>query len=365
MNWLNINTAQLREPEIILSSMASRGAWLCVMTYCTVHGRGGRLVGARHWRDGHWREVCGVTLKQVNRAAPLLQWEGDDLVVWGYPEARDREVARMREMGQSTSERKTAAARENGKLGGRPARREEAVDGREEFGEDPADDGLPMRDEDDLPVGEAAETVARGERSPEGEAGAGSEGQEGDRRAGSASPDCAASALAESAAGSAVKSQGETQETQRKPKERKEKEREIEKEKKGEGGSGPAEALRATLAPAPVEQPTEEEFVAECARFLVPAEFARDRFLAQTAKGWQGVRDWRALARRVKGWFEGEKATWQQRQRAIAAGSGNPPRGNNGAATGRAGVSLVDFATGALLTPKPKPPEHAILAETL
>jgi len=339
MNWLNIKTSQLRNPEFTRSSTGAKLAWICVMSYCTEQETGGRIVGARHWKERQWERSCGVSSKQVNSAEALLRWEGDDLVVWGYPEARDREVARLRELGQSTSERKAAAARENGKLGGRPPKPRPAPELEEPSVEDLADDDSE----------EVAEFLGN-DRWPTERFGRDEQDEPG-------KDDMAECESATSDLGAAAaENHGETHETQQKPIERKGKEREIEKEKKGEGES--KGALRAT--PAPVEQPTEEEFISECARFLVPAEFARDRFLAQSAKGWLNVRDWRALARRVKGWFEGEKSTWLAR--AVAAPAGGTPRGNGGSGSA---ASFAGSPASAFRGSRTIPPVHANFGETL
>lgn len=55
------------------------------------------------------------------------------------------------------------------------------------------------------------------------------------------------------------------------------------------------------------EIPSELEFIKECARYLVPEDFARDKFLKQDGEGWEKVRNWRSIAKRTKGWFEGER----------------------------------------------------------
>jgi len=120
MNWLSLRITDLQKPPFAGAKVTSQGAWLMVLRYCVEQENGGRIVNARSWSERVWRIACHVTPHAVNGAAPLLTWEGDDLVVWNYPTAKQEEVARIRAMGQSNSARKAAAARENGKLGGRP-----------------------------------------------------------------------------------------------------------------------------------------------------------------------------------------------------------------------------------------------------
>lgn len=47
--------------------------------------------------------------------------------------------------------------------------------------------------------------------------------------------------------------------------------------------------------------PTEEQFIAECELYSIPAFYARDKFLAKDEKGWG--RKWRQHAKRVSEWY--------------------------------------------------------------
>jgi hypothetical protein len=109
MNWLNLRTSRLRDPAFIGSDPVARGTWLCVIGYCVELENGGRIVGAKRWKDRQWQQACGVTLKEVNRSEPILSWDGEDLIVWEYPSEKEKEVAHKREVAKS-----------NGQLGGRP-----------------------------------------------------------------------------------------------------------------------------------------------------------------------------------------------------------------------------------------------------
>jgi hypothetical protein len=109
VNWLNVETRVARAAEFARASTRARGAYISVLLYCAEQENGGRLVGAKHWDDLMWIKCCCVALRDVNAAAPLLAWDGDDLIVWRYP--LDQEV---------TMALKKKAAKENGKQGGRP-----------------------------------------------------------------------------------------------------------------------------------------------------------------------------------------------------------------------------------------------------
>jgi hypothetical protein len=109
VNWLNVETRNAHAAEFAGASTRARGAYISVLLHCAEQENGGRMVGAKHWDDVMWLKCCCVPRRDVNAAAPLLTWAGDDLIVWRYP--LDQEV---------TMALKKKAARENGKKGGRP-----------------------------------------------------------------------------------------------------------------------------------------------------------------------------------------------------------------------------------------------------
>jgi len=118
MTYFNLELSTLRAAEFLGSEPVARATWLCVVAYCIDQENDGRIVNCREWKDRQWQQTCGVTLEEVNGSAPLLNWEGSDLVVWKYPLAhqtkwqRNRVAARAG--GRSKSEAKVQAARING-----------------------------------------------------------------------------------------------------------------------------------------------------------------------------------------------------------------------------------------------------------
>lgn len=114
VNWVNLRVSTLRHPDYIGCEPVARAAWLNVLTFCTEQENGGRIEGARAWKDRQWQQTCGVMLSEVDAAAPLLTWDGDALVVWQYPIDKQKEVSEKREV-----------AKANGKLGGRPKNQRE------------------------------------------------------------------------------------------------------------------------------------------------------------------------------------------------------------------------------------------------
>ena len=109
MNYLNLEVTVLHAPEYIGSKPVQRGTWLNVMLWCAQQENAGRIVDAAKWSCRQWQQTCGVMKREVHAAPELLNWEGDDLAVWGYPLGMERTVLSRR-----------ATALLNGLTGGRP-----------------------------------------------------------------------------------------------------------------------------------------------------------------------------------------------------------------------------------------------------
>ena len=100
MQWAKISQDMVRAPEYIGSNPSERAAWLNVLMHCAGLENGGRVVGAKQWKDRQWQQTCGVTAKEVESATKLLTWEGDDLIVWKYPKDNENDVKAKREGGR-------------------------------------------------------------------------------------------------------------------------------------------------------------------------------------------------------------------------------------------------------------------------
>ena len=120
MNWININTAQSRDPRYMDSTWLERGAWLSMVAYCTERETAGVIVGARLWSDRQWLIALGGLLTDISRESGLWSWSGDDLHLELYPHDMQATVIARREAGrkggQATSEAKTEAVRANGNV---------------------------------------------------------------------------------------------------------------------------------------------------------------------------------------------------------------------------------------------------------
>lgn len=118
MNWINIHVSLLHAPEFLGCDPVARATWLSVLGHSVEQENGGRVAQCLKWKDRQWQQTCGVTLEEINASAPLLSWDGEDLVVWRYPLAHQVKVETNRKSGraggQSKSQAKAEAARLNG-----------------------------------------------------------------------------------------------------------------------------------------------------------------------------------------------------------------------------------------------------------
>lgn len=95
MIYMNIKTTFLRCPEYIGSEPVERATWLNLLAFCCEQENGGRIQDCKNWKCRQWQQTCGVTLDEVTARSPLFSWDGDDLVVIGYPqENRDYQTRR-------------------------------------------------------------------------------------------------------------------------------------------------------------------------------------------------------------------------------------------------------------------------------
>lgn len=98
MEWLNLKTSTLNAPEYVGCEPRARATWISVILWCALQENGGRVSGAIRWKDRQWQQTCGVSLREVNSAEPLLSWDSDDLVVWNYPRDKQEVVVTKREI---------------------------------------------------------------------------------------------------------------------------------------------------------------------------------------------------------------------------------------------------------------------------
>ncbi len=114
---MNIPTALFSSPEFIGAEPIQRATWIALLAWCCTQENGGIIEGCRSWGMRRWMQTCGVMDKEVMNGGELYHFDGDNLVVFGYPGGV-----------QELLERKRVIARENGKLGGRPRKTNAGTD---------------------------------------------------------------------------------------------------------------------------------------------------------------------------------------------------------------------------------------------
>lgn len=119
MEYLNLHTATLDHEVLATADDVPRSVWLHLMRFCIGQENDGRIVGAKLWPERKWLLLCRITPAAAQGESPLWEWDGNDLVIWGYPTEKQAEVKARREAGrrggQARTEAKTQAARSNGR----------------------------------------------------------------------------------------------------------------------------------------------------------------------------------------------------------------------------------------------------------
>ncbi|MBU6170571.1 MAG: hypothetical protein KGQ87_03640 [Verrucomicrobia bacterium] len=125
MNWLNLSTQTLDSENFLGSDPVGRATWLCLLRYCIGQENGGIITACDAWADRKWQQLVRVTKEEVMQTCDLWSWEGDRLIVWGYPKEKEDEIQHLRHLGKMKTTAKQDAAKANGKLGGRPKTQQE------------------------------------------------------------------------------------------------------------------------------------------------------------------------------------------------------------------------------------------------
>ena len=117
MNWLNLNIQTLDSENFLGSEPVDRATWLCLLRYSIGQENGGIIADCREWGDRKWQQLVRVTKKEAMRQCDLWAWNGNDLIVWGYPVEKEDEIQQKRER-----------AKTNGAKGGRPKKTNEGTE---------------------------------------------------------------------------------------------------------------------------------------------------------------------------------------------------------------------------------------------
>lgn len=97
MEWLNLKTAALRDPRLLLAEPVVRATWVWVLAYCVEQENGGIIKGAASWSDREWSITCGVTKTEVFACPRLIAIKDADIHVWGYPTDQQQVVRAKRD----------------------------------------------------------------------------------------------------------------------------------------------------------------------------------------------------------------------------------------------------------------------------
>lgn len=108
MNWLNLNVQTLDSENFLGSDPIDRATWLCLLRYCIGQENGGEIEDCEDWTDRKWQQLVRITKKEASRKCDLWSWNGNTLIVWGYPIEKETEVRQKRD-----------TAKTNGAKGGR------------------------------------------------------------------------------------------------------------------------------------------------------------------------------------------------------------------------------------------------------
>ena len=101
MDWINIHTSILDSAEFVGADPICRATWLCLLRYCCGQENGGRISGCAQWHDRRWQQLTRVTKREVTAKCDLWHWDGDDVVVNGYPIEKERQVRQARGVGMA------------------------------------------------------------------------------------------------------------------------------------------------------------------------------------------------------------------------------------------------------------------------
>lgn len=119
MNWINIEVNLLDRPEMMAASNHQIGVWLRLMRYCCAQENKGILANACAFDDVMWLILARVDERYFETPCALWSWQNEDrdLVLWGYPEAKEAEVKNLKAMAAEAGKR-SGESRRNRKANG-------------------------------------------------------------------------------------------------------------------------------------------------------------------------------------------------------------------------------------------------------
>jgi len=95
MEYINIKLETVGDIRFVGARPVMRATWLSLLVYCAKQENSGRIANCRSWGNDTWAQIAGLRKAEVHAECGLWSWEGDDLVVWGYP-LHNEQVCRTR-----------------------------------------------------------------------------------------------------------------------------------------------------------------------------------------------------------------------------------------------------------------------------
>lgn len=95
MEYINIKLETVGDFRYIGSKPVVRATWLNLLVYCAKQENSGRIANCRAWGNDTWSQIAGLRRSEVHTPSQLWDWDGSDLVVWGYP-IHNQEVCQTR-----------------------------------------------------------------------------------------------------------------------------------------------------------------------------------------------------------------------------------------------------------------------------
>ena len=95
MEYINIKLETLGDIRFVGARPVMRATWLSLLAYCAKQENSGRIANCRSWGNDTWAQIAGLRKAEVHTPCGLWEWDGDDVVVWGYP-LHNQEVCQVR-----------------------------------------------------------------------------------------------------------------------------------------------------------------------------------------------------------------------------------------------------------------------------
>lgn len=100
MEYINIKLETVGDFRYIGSKPVVRATWLNLLVYCAKQENSGRIANCRSWGNDTWAQIAGLRRSEVHTQSQLWDWDGADLVVWGYPIHNQEKCQTLRNVGR-------------------------------------------------------------------------------------------------------------------------------------------------------------------------------------------------------------------------------------------------------------------------